>query len=200
MAKVAKDVHLPPSDVVMLSDLHWWTTEDDIRVVSARLGFHFDLSAITFSEHKVNGKSKGLVYLECGSPRNAEKLKKWFDENQFQGRIITATIGTSAYGNPFRTLPKDPPVRAMMNAHRQPAHAASSQQISMYYQPNVQTFHPTFHSIHTTTATHQHSKPNTNVRPVMQSYTSIPYGVQGKNFQHVATDVPSGPENYNFNT
>jgi hypothetical protein len=44
---------------LMLSDLHWWITEDDIRGWVNQARAEDGLKEITFSEHKVNGKSKG---------------------------------------------------------------------------------------------------------------------------------------------
>ena len=44
---------------LMLSDLHWWVTEDDIRRWVNQAGAEDDLKEVTFHEHKVNGKSKG---------------------------------------------------------------------------------------------------------------------------------------------
>lgn len=44
---------------LFISDLHWWTTDDDIRGWVNQSECEDELRDITFSEHKVNGKSKG---------------------------------------------------------------------------------------------------------------------------------------------
>ncbi len=49
------------TNALMISELHWWTTEDDIRGWANDAGAEDELKDLTFSEHKVNGKSKGLV-------------------------------------------------------------------------------------------------------------------------------------------
>src|SRR6201996_7911019 len=76
------------TNALMISELHWWTTEDDIRGWTNEAGAEDELRDLTFSEHKVNGKSKGLVagiiaccvlltlsysqvYLEFSSPQAA---------------------------------------------------------------------------------------------------------------------------------
>lgn len=44
---------------LLISELHWWTTDDDIRGWVREAGCEDELKDVTFSEHKVNGKSKG---------------------------------------------------------------------------------------------------------------------------------------------
>lgn len=44
---------------IMISELSWWTTDDDIRGWLRKAGCEDQAKELTFSEHKVNGKSKG---------------------------------------------------------------------------------------------------------------------------------------------
>lgn len=44
---------------LMVSELNWWHTDDDIRGWVRQAGCESELKDITFSEHKINGKSKG---------------------------------------------------------------------------------------------------------------------------------------------
>jgi len=48
---------------LLISELHWWNTDDDVRGWVNQAQVEDELKEITFSEHKVNGKSKGQVQI-----------------------------------------------------------------------------------------------------------------------------------------
>lgn len=47
------------SSAMIVSEVQWWTTDDDIRGWANQCDCEDELKDITFSEHKVNGKAKG---------------------------------------------------------------------------------------------------------------------------------------------
>jgi hypothetical protein len=55
---------------LMISELNWWNTDDDIRGWAREADCEDEIKDITFSEHKVNGKSKGYDFLssKCRDP------------------------------------------------------------------------------------------------------------------------------------
>jgi len=43
---------------LMINDVNWWVSEEDIRGWANQSGCEDELNEVTFNEHKVNGKSK----------------------------------------------------------------------------------------------------------------------------------------------
>ncbi|CAI7612187.1 unnamed protein product [Penicillium viridicatum] len=95
---------------LLISDLSWWTTEDDIRGWVNQAGVENQLKDVTFSEHKVNGKSKGQAFVEFTTAQAATATKHNIERNSGPARKHTA-IYTTPHQNPFKTLPKDTPMR-----------------------------------------------------------------------------------------
>ena len=99
---------------LMVDDLHWWTTEDDIRGWVNEANAEDELKEISFNEHKVNGKSKGQAYLEFES-RQASTAAKHKIDSLTEGESASRKFAVAFHNlsqNPFKTLPKDAPARA----------------------------------------------------------------------------------------
>ncbi|KWU46823.1 hypothetical protein RHOSPDRAFT_24432 [Rhodotorula sp. JG-1b] len=96
---------------VFLGDLHWWTSDRDVVELTQLAGIHgVSVKDVSFAEHKVNGKSKGVCYVECHSIDNAQRVKNYVENNEFQMKKMTATLAPGGTGTaPFRTLPKGVP-------------------------------------------------------------------------------------------
>ncbi|KAL8972122.1 MAG: hypothetical protein Q9183_000716 [Haloplaca sp. 2 TL-2023] len=104
---------------LFISDLDWWVTDDDIRGWANQKQCEDELEDVTFSEHKVNGKSKGArlssrqAYVLFKSPQAATATKhkiESFGEDQQVSKKFAVTY-TNPFTNPFKTLPKDGPMR-----------------------------------------------------------------------------------------
>ena len=54
-----RPVDVGATSALMISELHWWVTDDDIRGWANQTECEDELDEVTFSEHKINGKSKG---------------------------------------------------------------------------------------------------------------------------------------------
>ncbi|KAL4892911.1 hypothetical protein BDV59DRAFT_202271 [Aspergillus ambiguus] len=98
---------------LLISDLFWWTTDDDIRGWVRQADCEDELKDVTFSEHKVNGKSKGQVFVEFTSLQAATATKHKIESFNITGQTGRkhSVVYTSPQPNPFRTLPKDAPMR-----------------------------------------------------------------------------------------
>lgn len=98
---------------LMINDLNWWISEEDIRGWANQGGCEDELNEVTFNEHKVNGKSKGQAYVQLQSPQAATALKHQIEalyQDQTHTKKPTA-IFNPPHVNPFKTLPKDVPQR-----------------------------------------------------------------------------------------
>ncbi|KAL7790762.1 hypothetical protein V8C37DRAFT_174384 [Trichoderma ceciliae] len=100
---------------IMISELSWWITDDDIRGWLRNANCEKEVKELTFSEHKVNGKSKGQAYVELQTRQAATAAKRYIDSvsadsvQPGQKKITTSYWNPGV--NPFRTLPKDAPAR-----------------------------------------------------------------------------------------
>ncbi|EER24454.1 hypothetical protein D8B26_005227 [Coccidioides posadasii str. Silveira] len=101
------------TSALYISDLYWWTTDDEIRGWVNAAGCESELKDVTFSEHKVNGKSKGQAFVEFTSPQAATAAKHQIESlNAAQQSARKYSVNyTQPHTNPFRTLPKDNPMR-----------------------------------------------------------------------------------------
>jgi hypothetical protein len=58
-----------------ISNLDWWTTEEDVRGWAVDIDCEDQIKLLAFDEHKINGKSKGAVYIEFMTIESAAILK-----------------------------------------------------------------------------------------------------------------------------
>ncbi|OQN95739.1 hypothetical protein B0A48_18279 [Cryoendolithus antarcticus] len=100
-----------PSDpnatpALRLSELHWWTTEEDLRGFCAAAFAESQLADISFGEHRQNGKSRGEAYLEFSTPSASAATKREIEHAVEAGRDSIAKGKTRvvycSVGNPFK--------------------------------------------------------------------------------------------------
>ncbi|KAJ3180574.1 hypothetical protein HDU85_003977 [Gaertneriomyces sp. JEL0708] len=116
---------------LLLGDLTWWTSDEDLinflssipmrtdaessnampaTTATETLVQHFLIPELTFSEHKINGKSKGIAYLQFDSAEACRKAKETFESVEIHGRrpsVKFADAGSGRGRNPFRVVPRD---------------------------------------------------------------------------------------------
>ncbi|KAI9019852.1 hypothetical protein DFJ74DRAFT_707903 [Hyaloraphidium curvatum] len=98
---------------LFVGELHWWTSDQDLRQCAVRAGLGDTIIAkeTTFFEHKVNGKSRGTAYIEFTDPTAVIQMKEWLDHNEINGKRPEVKYAPPTFGsgsNPFRIVPKDP--------------------------------------------------------------------------------------------
>ncbi|KAF2163103.1 hypothetical protein M409DRAFT_68727 [Zasmidium cellare ATCC 36951] len=108
--------HQQPTDpsataALKIHDLHWWTTEEDLRAFCATASVEDQLRDVMFGEHKINGKSRGEAYLEFSNPAAADAVKKAIEvrsppnaeKGETEGkRANSFHVYFSPIGNPFK--------------------------------------------------------------------------------------------------
>lgn len=109
-----REVDPGATTAILISELHWWNTDDDVRGWVNQAQVEDELKDMTFSEHKVNGKSKGQAYVEFSSQQAATAAKHKIDAFGAGQQYVKKHVVTYSNPNinPFRTLPKDAPARA----------------------------------------------------------------------------------------
>ncbi|KAK7205603.1 hypothetical protein BZA70DRAFT_165223 [Myxozyma melibiosi] len=98
---------------LVIADLDWWTSEEDVRGWSAQANVEYELKDITFNEHKANGKSRGAVYMEFISPQAATAVKTFLGGAPELQRFTVTYHNPNS--NPFKMVHKDSGPRREMN-------------------------------------------------------------------------------------
>ena len=91
-----------PTPWLFVSNLTWWTGEDDIRAVLGE-GLGTRLLSVHFIEHKPNGKSKGMAIVEFRDVETAEMAKERMEGKEINGRRCEIGYERSPPMKPFES-------------------------------------------------------------------------------------------------
>jgi hypothetical protein len=108
------------SAALIIGELEWWVTDDHIRGWANKCNVEDHIKELTFSEHKVNGKSKGSVFIEFESAAASNAVKHHLEalvEAKEQGNKYTVHFQTPGV-NPYKNPPKDHPTRKDGQTHQ----------------------------------------------------------------------------------
>jgi hypothetical protein len=78
---------------LMINDVNWWISEEDIRGWANQSGCEDELIEVTFNEHKVNGKSKGYV-------KHDTSCENWLNITQSSLRTFAIPAGCDRIETP----------------------------------------------------------------------------------------------------
>ena len=116
----SEDAGIVGTAALQLTDLNWWNTDDDVRGWINQAGVEPELKELTFNEHKVNGKSKGQVFVGFNTVAASVAVKAKIEEWNLTapgGRKIIVNF-TNPHLNIFKTPPKDVPARGGAQPYR----------------------------------------------------------------------------------
>ncbi|KAG1146436.1 hypothetical protein G6F38_004936 [Rhizopus arrhizus] len=105
-----------PTNSIYLGELHWYTTDKDVQEPLRKTNLIEHLKEMSFFEYKMNGKSKGIVFLEFSNEEYATYAKELFEKIEFDHKRVYALFTTAP--NPFKHLPKESsskPTRNIIN-------------------------------------------------------------------------------------
>ncbi|KAI8394302.1 uncharacterized protein BYT42DRAFT_39884 [Radiomyces spectabilis] len=95
-----------PTSCIYIGELAWYITDEDVKAPLNNAGIGAEMKELTFFEHKVNGKSRGVCFAEFTSAEAASQAKEILETTEFGGKLPAVSFTTST--NPFKHLPKEP--------------------------------------------------------------------------------------------
>ncbi|KAI3638726.1 hypothetical protein MIR68_003224 [Amoeboaphelidium protococcarum] len=107
---------VPPTRALYISDLEWWTSDNDLMIgcvegLETAEDFSMrdtPITNIVFLDHKVNGKSKGVAYVEFKTEQDAIAARARLSLVEFSGKKArVAFVNTIQLGSPFLDTPLD---------------------------------------------------------------------------------------------
>jgi RNA recognition motif-containing protein len=90
---------IPPQASLFISNLTWWTSEDDLRQFLGDLSNR--IKELQFLENKPNGKSKGMVIVEFVDVATAEVAKEILEGRGIFGRLCEVSFARNPPVKPY---------------------------------------------------------------------------------------------------